>query len=248
MGRTEGVEDTQQRLACQIIAVLAVGLHQADQGIQRQLVVAIRQITHGALVAGFAVVPLDHRLHLFGRRCLGDEVDARTYATRLGAVTVFRLEGVQQLTGLFTIAFCDQHRGEVDAVFRCLGGFLRQLLIQRLGGDEVAAFQCSGRLLREAGTCSCRRLDLVLLEELANLGFRTCAGEVACQTALDDQLDVRHRAHAQLSGDVLLFLGVQLGQDEAARIFTCQLLEDRRQDEAVLALRRPAIQQYRHLL
>ncbi len=87
----------------------------------------------------------------------------------------------------------------------------------------------------------------VLIEELAYGLIRQRAHEFVDRQPVAEQLDRGNAANTELRGDLLLFLGVQLAEDELALVLLGEPREDRHQCMAGLAPLGPEIDQHRDL-
>ena len=77
------------------------------------------------------------------------------------------------------------------------------------------------------GHCVVRRPGQVAVEERADFGFGQGAGKFVNRLSADKEFDRWNAANPKLAGNRLLFLGVDLGQDEPALIGIGQLGEYR---------------------
>ncbi len=89
----------------------------------------------------------------------------------------------------------------------------------------------------------------MLVEELANLGFRQRADETIDRLTAGEHHAKRNRAHAEhlaeLAGDFRLLVAVELGQQEAAFVSGFELFQDRAELLAGAAPGGPDIEQNR---
>ena len=79
------------------------------------------------------------------------------------------------------------------------------------------------------------------IKEFADLTFWQGAVEFVDQLSLEQDLDRRNAAYAEVLGNFWIFVGVDLGEEEATLVFLGQLFQHRLEHLAGLAPRRPKV-------
>ena len=165
-------------------------------------------------------------------------------AQRVGAVGRLRVVACEQLPGLVVAAKLHQYLDGVEAngfVPRLFTAGFRELdqgLVELAGSDQGCGFLAQVATGIGQGEA---------VEKGTDLAFRQCAGEFIHQLALEQYLDRGNAAHTEVLGKFGIFVGIHLGQQEAAGVFLGELFEHRLQCLARPAPRCPEVDDHRYL-
>ena len=165
--------------------------------------------------------------------------ECKTSTQCVGAVR-FRGEfGFQQLPGVVITAQLHQ---DVDGVET--NGFVVRLFPTRIGKEgqrfvQLAFTDQSGSFFAWIAAGSGGQGKTV--EEGAHLALRQGAVELIDQLSLKEHLDGWDAAHAEMLGELRVFVGIDLGEKKAPLIFIGQLFEQRFQCLTGTTPRRPEV-------
>ena len=160
----------------------------------------------------------------------------------IAGIAILQRDGRQHSFGIFAAAEGDlgfgQRQTDVAALLAALPGVFQQR--QRFGG--VAGGQQFLRL-RQFQIFFLRQETL---QQVADRFFRLRALEAIDRLTVFKQVDRRNRTQPELGGDHLFGVAVHLGQNELTGVFRRQLVQHRRELQAVLAALGPEVEQHRN--